>query len=350
MAKNQVTLTFAGDSKSLEKAYDRVGSAALDMAGDMDKAAGKAKGLGSAADNVGTAVGNQESKFMGTADVLDGLATTMGFNIDRQIELARGFGDIAGGVENLKGSVSGGIKKLEEWAASLFTSSGASAASATASGAQATAVGASTVATEANTVATKQASIWQRAWNLAMAANPVMLIVTALVVLGTALVVAYKKSETFRRIVNGAFDAVKDAAALALGVIQGIVDAIKKVLTWLGILNDKTTGTKKDVVKNLGDIQDAAAKASRAAGVSVPVDFVGGQQLVKRHSGGIVPGPRGVPTRIMALGGERVSAPGASGASITINVQAWDGRDAGAKVADALREYQRRNGQIYALA
>lgn len=109
MAKNQVTLTFAGDSKSLEKAFDRAGQGARDMADDFDKAAADAKTMGSRVDAAGSAVGNQESKFMGTADVLDGLASAFGLNVDRQIELARAAGDIAGGIENLKGSISSGI-------------------------------------------------------------------------------------------------------------------------------------------------------------------------------------------------------------------------------------------------
>ncbi|MDX3555181.1 replication protein [Streptomyces europaeiscabiei] len=48
----------------------------------------------------------------------------------------------------------------------------------------------------------------QTAWNLVASANPLGLIVIALVALGVALVVAYKKSDTFRAIVQTAFQAV----------------------------------------------------------------------------------------------------------------------------------------------
>lgn len=109
MAKNQVTLTFAGDSKSLERAFDKAGQGARDLGDDFDKAAADAKTMGSRVDSAGSAVGNQESKFMGTADVLDGLSSAFGLNIDRQIELARAAGDISGGIENLKGSISSGV-------------------------------------------------------------------------------------------------------------------------------------------------------------------------------------------------------------------------------------------------
>ena len=48
-------------------------------------------------------------------------------------------------------------------------------------------------------------------WNAAMSANPIGLIILALAALGLALVAAYKKSETFRDIVDGALDVVKSA-------------------------------------------------------------------------------------------------------------------------------------------
>src|SRR3546814_18684591 len=47
--------------------------------------------------------------------------------------------------------------------------------------------------------------------NAAMRANPIGIVVTALTLLAAGLVVAYKKSETFRNIVNGAFDVVTSA-------------------------------------------------------------------------------------------------------------------------------------------
>ena len=57
------------------------------------------------------------------------------------------------------------------------------------------------------------------AWNLVLEANPVVLIITLLVGLGVALFVLWKKSETFRAIVSGAFNGVK---AAAIGVFTWI--------------------------------------------------------------------------------------------------------------------------------
>nr|WP_230414974.1 phage tail tape measure protein [Micromonospora tarapacensis] len=67
---------------------------------------------------------------------------------------------------------------------------------------------ASRVAMVATTVATKTWAAAQWLLNAAMSANPVGLVVLAIVALVAGLVIAYKKSETFRNIVDGAMRAV----------------------------------------------------------------------------------------------------------------------------------------------
>lgn len=59
-------------------------------------------------------------------------------------------------------------------------------------------------------------------WNAAMDANPLGLIVLALAALGVALVIAYKKSATFRAVVQG-----------ALGAVKGAVDALEAAFSTL---------------------------------------------------------------------------------------------------------------------
>ena len=350
-SKGQVTLTFAGDSKSLERAFDRAGAGAKDMAADFDKAEGAAKSMASRVDNVGTTVGDQESKFMGAADLLDGLASAFGLNVGPMVDYARAAGDISGGIENLKGTMSGGVGKVTEYAKALFGSSAATTASTTATTANTTATTANTTATTAQTTATRGAAIAQGALNAVMNLNPAVKIALAVIALGAAVVIAYKESETFRRIVKGAFEAVKGPAQAAMRVVNGVVDAIKGVLTFLGLLEDKTTSTKEDVVRNFRDISAAARDSARASGATVPADFVGGRTLAGHHSGGVVAGPRGVPRAIMALGGERVLAPGQSGgASIVINVQALDPRAAASAVREALKESVRLNGPLVGVA
>lgn len=93
----------------------------------------------------------------------------------------------------------------------------------------ATAIAAS-VAQKAVAVATTAWAAAQRLVNLAMRANPLGLVVLALTALGAALVLAYKKSETFRTIVNTAFAAVKSAAST---VFSWLSTAVRKVIDFI---------------------------------------------------------------------------------------------------------------------
>ncbi len=71
----------------------------------------------------------------------------------------------------------------------------------------------------------------QWALNVAMAANPIGLVIVAIAALAVGLVVAYKKSETFRNIVNGAFGAVAKAAKAAVDFIRNNWQKIFVILT-----------------------------------------------------------------------------------------------------------------------
>lgn len=202
---NEIKLTFAGDSKSLERSFDKVGAGAKEMAADIDSASSKSeravKGLNSAIDT-------SESKFMGAADLADGLSTALGINIGPTTEYARAFGDMAGGFTATLGpameSMTGKFKNLS-------------------------------IVTKAQTVA-------QTALNAVMRANPILLAVTAVAALTAGFIVAYKKSETFRRIVDGAMSGVRTA-------VQWTGDKV----AWLG---DKITSVVTGAAKRLARIAD----------------------------------------------------------------------------------------------
>lgn len=65
--------------------------------------------------------------------------------------------------------------------------------------------------TLAMTVAQKSATLAQKAWNLAMASNPIGLIVIAVTTAITALVMLYKHNKKFKKFVDGMFNAAKKA-------------------------------------------------------------------------------------------------------------------------------------------
>ncbi|GAA2516647.1 phage tail tape measure protein [Winogradskya humida] len=108
---------------------------------------------------------------------------------------------------------------------------------------------AAAVATTAWTVAQRIASGATKIWaagqwllNAAMAANPIGLVIAGILALGAAVVIAYQKSETFRNIVQGAWQGIQTAAQWAWEkVIRPAVTAmvwyfqnvIAPVATWL---------------------------------------------------------------------------------------------------------------------
>ncbi|AIQ61860.1 hypothetical protein PSTEL_00670 [Paenibacillus stellifer] len=82
------------------------------------------------------------------------------------------------------------------------------------------AVKAWTIATKIHTMWTQRATLAQKLFNLATKANVIGLIITALVALGVALFVAYKKSETFRKFVDGMWSGIKTATMAVLNFFK----------------------------------------------------------------------------------------------------------------------------------
>lgn len=318
MAGNTVQITFAGDSASLEKSFSNVGAKASAMAGDLDKAEAKSRSFGGALDKAGESAGNSESKFIGTADLLDGLGAAFGLPTEQATGLFRAFGDLSGGFEVVSGLVKGGIGKLGEFATNIGLTSAAT-------------------------------TVWtgvQTAFNAVMAMNPIALTVIALAALAAGLVLAYKNSETFRNIVKGAFDIVKGAAEGLWnffkdlpGNLAGIGGAIKDAILW-------PYKTAFNLIARLWN--DTVGKLS----FSIPdwVPGLGGKgfsmpQLPTFHTGGMVGQSLtpGTVVPILAQAGETVSPiAGGGGGGTTVIQLVVDGRVLTEIVHSGLLNKQRR--------
>lgn len=321
---NTVTLTFAGDSSSLEKSLSNVGAKATSMAGDFDKAEAKSKSFGGAIDKAGEAAGNSESKFMGTADLLDGLGGAFGLPTEGATGLMRAFGDLSGGFEIVQGMFSSGIGKLGQFATSLGITS----------------------------MATKVWTGIQAAFNLVMSANPVFLVGAAIIALGAALVIAYQRSETFREIVQGAFNTVKGAAEDVWNFIRSIPD---KILGIGNAIKDALLWPYKTAFNLVSDLWNHTIGA---VGFEIPswVPSVGGKgwhfpQMPRFHTGGTVPGPPGAEVPILAMAGETVTpASGGGGRMYSIVVNALDSVSAAQAVVRAIDAFEANNGPRFARA
>jgi hypothetical protein len=117
---------------------------------------------------------------------------------------------------------------MKIYSASTTIATVSTAAFSVAKGAMLAVTGAETVAIEGNTAAlvgynvvSKLAAAGQWALNAAMSANPIGLVVVAIVALIAVIVLAWKHSDTFRAIVTGAFNAVTSAASAAFNWIKG---------------------------------------------------------------------------------------------------------------------------------
>lgn len=215
--------------------------------------------------------------------------------------------------------------------------------------------------------------------NAALEANPIGLIILALVALGAAIVIAYKKSETFRDIVNGALqavlsvvralgDAFRAAGALAAAAFDWIIghwkvalfafgpigaavvliadnfDTLKNVA--LGALNviksaiDLVAGAIESVISAVGRLIDALSHI-HVPHISLPF----GLSAAAPASAGFAAAAAGYGRASFAGAGAGTRAV-ASSSGLTINIYgAVDPEGTARSIARLLRQHDRRQGR-----
>ena len=97
---------------------------------------------------------------------------------------------------------------------------------------------ANTAATIANTVATQAASLASKAWavaqaalNVVLSANPIGIVIVAIIALVAAIVLAYRNSETFRDIVQAVFRAVGRAIEVTVDMVTSVLAPVWRVVS-----------------------------------------------------------------------------------------------------------------------
>jgi hypothetical protein len=178
------------------------------------------------------------------------------------------------------------------------------------------------------------ATVATAAFNFVMAMNPIALVVISVVALIAALVLAYKKFEGFRNIVDSIFGVIKSAVSGSIGVLKSLFDGVlgyyKAIFNGIATLWNNTVGKLSFKVPSW--VPGLGGK-----GFDVP-------NIPMLAEGGIVTsatlamiGEKG-PEAVIPL--DRMGQMG--GNNVTINV---NGGDPNAVVA-ALRTYMRQNGSI----
>lgn len=235
----QTTLTIAGDPTQLIKAFDKAGAAAKEMAGDLDKAQGDVRSFGSSVDNMNSKIDGSEGKFMGAADLLDGLGGAFGIPLEGATNMARSFADLAGGFSSLLGPA----------LSSLMVKLGL------------------------QTAATSTATTAQVGLNASMLANPIGIVIIAITALIGVGVLLYKNLDSVREavdkvwqfmqtawdailgIVSGVFNWVKNNWPLLLGILTGPIGlAVLAITTHWDTIKNAFTAVKDWISDRIGDI------------------------------------------------------------------------------------------------
>ena len=205
---------YAGQTGALKKLVPGIDEAAL-KSGDMSRImADLAQKTGGAA---ATAANTAEGKFKRMQITMGELQESMGAALLPAMEKFAGvMATVAGFAERHPAAFQVLIGVLAATAATTIVVNAAYKAY--------------TASTRIMTAVTKGAAIAQKVFNAAMRANPIGLVITAIALLVAGFILAYKKSDTFRRIV----DTVGRAGKIALGWVVAKAQELWKKIQALG--------------------------------------------------------------------------------------------------------------------
>ncbi len=309
-----VRVKFDGDNTGLAQAARGARQSMDDATGGLDK-------FGEGADAMDT-------RAMGFRDTLTGVQDTMrgtamlakGPSFEAFLTLGMGIGDLGSGIYNFV------VPAFKAMTVQMIKNT-ASVVSNTVS------IVAHKVATVVTTTVTKAWTAAQWLLNAALTANPIGLVIAAIALLVAGIVIAYNKSETFRRIVQAAFNGVKAAAQAVASWFSGpfvnfftgawnkVKSGVDRALGWFKGFGGALRGALSSVTNILlapfraGFNAIARAWNNTVGRLSfhIPdwVPGIGGNgfnmpNLPTFHRGGIVPGPPGREVLAVVQAGERV--------------------------------------------
>lgn len=198
-----IRASITADAREFSRAVDQVEAGTDDMA----------RAARSAGDRMETAFDSAGSAADGTAS-----ATS---------QAAGGIGDIAGALEATGLISEQTAQSMAVVEASIMGATGVADLANLAFEKMKLGMIANKIQTIALSAATKVWTGIQAAFNVVMALNPIMLVVIAIIALVAIVIIAYKRSETFRAIVDKVFAALRKA-------VQVVWDKIRPFFTWLG--------------------------------------------------------------------------------------------------------------------
>jgi hypothetical protein len=201
-----------------------------------------------AAADVGDAYGAMATDIAAASDKADAASRDLAGGVDAlgssSSQAAGGLGDLGGALSLMPGPLGAVGTGMESLAPAIMGATGAAdlmslamnASAVTTAKARVASI-AHGVATKAQLVATKAAAAGQWALNAAMSANPLGLLIAAVLIVVGLFLLLYRRSETFRAAVDKAGDVGQRAIGWVVDKVQDLVgwvqDAVKPI-TGLG--------------------------------------------------------------------------------------------------------------------
>lgn len=198
-----IRASITADAREFSRAVDKVEAGADDMAQAARQAGQR---METAFDSVGSAA--------------DGTASATA-------QAAGGIGDVAGALEATGLISESTAQSMAVVEASIMGATGVADIANLAFEKMKLGMIATRIQTIAMSAVTKVWTGIQAAFNVVMALNPIMLVVIAIIALVAIVIIAYKRSETFRAIVDKVFAALRKAVTV-------VWDKIRPFFVWLG--------------------------------------------------------------------------------------------------------------------
>ncbi|MGH3735831.1 MAG: hypothetical protein ACRDT6_09460 [Micromonosporaceae bacterium] len=335
-SKNQVTLTFAGDSSDLEKSFAKVGEAAKGMEGDVGRASKSVRDSADSYDRAGQAADNIDTKAMGFRDTMTGVQdTSLGVSqimkgelFDGFLTLGMGIGDLGSGLYNTI------IPALKAMSVQMVSTASTAVAQSARQVVAWAALGAKALLHAAQVAL---------AWVISM--GPIGLVIAAVVGL---VVLIVKNFDKIKAAIGAAWNWVKEKTSAAWSGIKSLANS---ALEFLKTIPGKIKGAFRTVADFISAPFRAAFNGIKriwnstigGKGFTVPgwVPIIGGKEfrIPRLHTGGIVPGAPGSETMALLQAGERITPAGrSSGGATVIEI-----RSGGSRLDDLLVELLRRS-------
>lgn len=332
--KNQVLLTFAGDSSQLDKTFKSVGGGADRMGKQVDESTSKL-------DRLGEAGGTTETRFLGLGAGISGVTTLLSGDLNAETA-AMAIADLGDAVEHTIVPLITQGKQLLATGANAIVSAGQHVVAAAQTAAAWVVMGA-----QATINAAKMAAAWL------ISLGPIALVIAGVAAVIAILVAMGVGFDDVKRIAASAWSFITSAASkakdwlarnwpLVLGILTGpfglaavaIVKNWDTVVAFFRGLPGKIAGFFSGLAETIKGPFVAAFRAIKSLwnstvggfGFSTPswIPGIGGKSfhIPKMHTGGIFPGAPGTEGLALLQAGERVIPANQAGVapSVVINV------------------------------